>query len=48
MQVLGPNGTIPELEKLMGDLTVFHQSSKDEQPANFLPRANDLVSAKFS
>lgn len=47
VQVLGPRG-IPELEKLMEELTVFHQGSSDATPANFIPRANDLVSARFS
>ncbi|KAM0752525.1 hypothetical protein T439DRAFT_324618 [Meredithblackwellia eburnea MCA 4105] len=41
------NGGIPALEKLMGDLTVHHKGS-DVAPANFVPRTNDVVSAKFS
>ncbi|GAA5898069.1 hypothetical protein JCM6882_003319 [Rhodosporidiobolus microsporus] len=41
------DGGIPELEKLMGDLTVFHQEA-DLTPAGFVPRNGDLVSAKFS
>ncbi|SCZ88438.1 BZ3500_MvSof-1268-A1-R1_Chr2-1g04411 [Microbotryum saponariae] len=49
VQVLGSNGSIPELERLMSELTVFHEgTSGDPTPANFLPRNNDLVSAKFS
>ncbi|SCV72043.1 BQ2448_4737 [Microbotryum intermedium] len=49
VQVLGSNGSIPELERLMSDLTVFHEeTSGDVTPANFLPRNNDLVSARFS
>lgn len=38
---------IPELESLMSELTLFHQSS-DVTPAGFTPRSGDLVSAKFS
>ena len=38
---------IPELESLMSELTLFHQSS-DVTPAGFTPRLGDLVSAKFS
>ncbi|KAI5475177.1 transcription factor (Snd1/p100) [Pseudohyphozyma bogoriensis] len=41
------NGGIPALEKLMSDLTLHHKSS-DVTPANFVPRTNDVVSAKFS
>ncbi|BGP16324.1 hypothetical protein JCM10213_009173 [Rhodosporidiobolus nylandii] len=42
------NGGIPELEKLMGELTLFHQEADAAAPANFVPRNGDLVSAKFS
>ncbi|GAA5961162.1 hypothetical protein JCM3765_001249 [Sporobolomyces pararoseus] len=41
------NGGIPELESLMSELTLFHQSS-DVTPAGFTPRSGELVSAKFS
>lgn len=38
---------IPALEKLMADLTVHHKSS-EVAPVNFIPRSNDIVSAKFT
>ncbi|GAA6034124.1 hypothetical protein JCM8097_000707 [Rhodosporidiobolus ruineniae] len=41
------DGGIPELEKLMGELTVFHKEA-DLTPAGFTPRAGELVSAQFS
>ncbi|BGP08133.1 hypothetical protein JCM10049v2_003979 [Rhodotorula toruloides] len=41
------NGGIPELEKLMSDLTVFHKEA-DVTPAGFTPRSGELVSAQFS
>lgn len=41
------DGGIPALEKLMGDLTLFHREA-DVTPAGFAPRSGDLVSAKFS
>ncbi|GAA5925886.1 uncharacterized protein JCM15063_005152 [Sporobolomyces koalae] len=41
------DGGIPELESLMSELTVFHQSN-DVTPAGFTPRSGELVSAKFS
>lgn len=47
VQILGQNGTIPELERLMSDLTVFHKDAT-VTPAGFVPRMNDLVSAKFT
>ncbi|BGP48403.1 hypothetical protein JCM10450v2_004276 [Rhodotorula kratochvilovae] len=46
VQVL-KDGGIPELEKLMGDLTLFHQEA-DVTPAGFAPRSGELVSAKFT
>ncbi|GAA5820185.1 hypothetical protein JCM11251_005517 [Rhodosporidiobolus azoricus] len=46
VQVL-KDGGIPELEKLMGELTVFHKEA-DLTPAGFVPRNGDLISAKFS
>lgn len=46
VQILGQNGSIPELEKLMSDLTVFHKDAT-VTPAGFVPRMNDLVSAQF-
>jgi len=48
VQVL-EDGGIPALEKLMGDLTIFHQDDAQAPvPGNFVPRSGDLVSAKFS
>ncbi|GAA5833480.1 hypothetical protein JCM9279_001538 [Rhodotorula babjevae] len=48
VQVL-EDGGIPALEKLMGDLTLFHQDDAQAPvPGNFVPRSGDLVSAKFS
>ncbi|GAA5892084.1 hypothetical protein JCM5296_004053 [Sporobolomyces johnsonii] len=41
------NGGIPELEKLMSELTVFHQDA-DVTPAGFAPRSGELVSARFT
>ncbi|GAA5996660.1 uncharacterized protein JCM10292_003121 [Rhodotorula paludigena] len=41
------NGSIPELEKLMLELTVFHKEA-DVTPAGFAPRSGELVSAQFS
>ncbi|GAA5915362.1 uncharacterized protein JCM6883_006810 [Sporobolomyces salmoneus] len=41
------NGGIPELESLMSELTLFHQSS-DVTPTGFTPKSGELVSAKFS
>ncbi|GAA6013769.1 hypothetical protein JCM10207_008185 [Rhodosporidiobolus poonsookiae] len=46
VQVL-KNGGIPELESLMGELSLFHREN-DVTPAGFIPRNGDLVSAKFS
>ncbi|GAA5875888.1 hypothetical protein JCM3774_001113 [Rhodotorula dairenensis] len=42
------NGGIPELEKLMGELTLFHAENANAGPAGFVPRSGELVSAKFS
>ena len=39
---------IPELEKLMGDLTLFNNDNANAGPAGFVPRSGELVSAKFS
>ncbi|KAK4054505.1 hypothetical protein OIV83_000999 [Microbotryomycetes sp. JL201] len=47
IQILKANGTIPELEKLMGDLTLHHKNA-DEGPAQFVPKTGELVSAQFS
>ncbi|GAA5853221.1 hypothetical protein JCM3766R1_000199 [Sporobolomyces carnicolor] len=41
------NGGIPELESLMSELTLFHQSA-DVTPSGFTPRSGELISAKFS
>ncbi|KAL8292267.1 hypothetical protein RQP46_001733 [Phenoliferia psychrophenolica] len=46
VQILA-NGGIPALESLMSELTVHHNGA-DGVPANFVPRSNDVVSAKFS
>lgn len=47
IQVLGANGTIPELEQLMSDLTLHHKSA-EQTPAQFVPKTGELVSAQFS
>ncbi|KAK4705914.1 staphylococcal nuclease domain-containing protein 1, partial [Phenoliferia sp. Uapishka_3] len=46
VQILA-NGGIPALENLMSELTIFQQGA-DGAPANFVPRSNDVVSAKFT
>ncbi|PWY98567.1 hypothetical protein BCV70DRAFT_201888 [Testicularia cyperi] len=46
IQVL--NDQIQELEKLMSDFSLYHQSPTAAGGASFVPRAGDLVSAKFS
>lgn len=46
LTVFHPTG-IPELETLMLDLTVHHADPKNDV-AGFVPRTNDIVSAKFS
>ncbi|SPC67296.1 related to transcriptional coactivator p100 [Ustilago sp. UG-2017b] len=46
IQVL--NDQIQELESLMEEFSLHHKSPTSSSPSNFIPRAGDLVSAKFS
>ncbi|KAM0791327.1 hypothetical protein ACM66B_005797 [Microbotryomycetes sp. NB124-2] len=47
IQILKASGTIPELERLMGELTLHHKNA-DAGPAQFVPKTGELVSAQFS
>ncbi|KAJ1028398.1 hypothetical protein NDA16_001565 [Ustilago loliicola] len=42
------NDQIHELESLMEEFSLHHKSPASSSPASFIPRAGDLVSAKFS